>query len=47
MSSLLTVDIFQGSCQKKVQSPNRNRVLKKKLGFFALTLNMSHIPKPQ
>ena len=30
-----------GSCQKKVRSTNRNRVLKKKLGFFALNLNMS------
>jgi len=30
-----------GSYQKKVQTTKRNRVLKKKLGFFALCLNMS------
>ncbi len=29
-----------GSCQKNVQNTKRNRVLRKKLGFFALNFNM-------
>ena len=33
--------IVFGSCKKKMQSMKRNRVLRKKLGFFAPDFNMS------